>query len=294
METISHASIFKRYKAKISVTFVLLTLEYSLTVLEPLAIGLAINGLVEQSWSGLILFVLIEAAMIATGYVRRRYDTRTYGKIYATLSNREALRAIGKDDDLSPAIGRAGLLKEVIDFFENELPMSLQQVFSILGALVMLLILSPYIGLVSVASAILIGLIYFLSRNHIKSLNARLNDELEARTRKFMARDADMLKGHFADIVKFSVGLSDIEARNFGLSHLFVAFLIAYALYETVAVQGANVGDVFTVIMYVSQFAGGVLILPFMYQQYLRTSEITGRLGADENEQEVQKAKEPQ
>jgi len=278
MENISHLSILKKYKGRMSVTFFILLIENALQVLEPFVLGLAINGMTSGDWFGIYVFLGVEIAMVLVGVLRRFYDTRAYGAIYHEISNDIAGKAIEKDEDLSPAIGRADLLKEVIDFFENELPMGFTSVIGIAGALVMLFVLAPKVGLVCLCAAILIGLVFILSKGRMVRLNKLMNDELETRARTFMTRKREALSSHFGTIVKHQIALSDLEARNFGFSYFFVILLIAYALYETVAVQQAQIGDVFAILTYASQFAGGVMVLPFMYQQYIRTEEITGRL----------------
>ncbi|MEX0299122.1 MAG: ABC transporter six-transmembrane domain-containing protein, partial [Kordiimonas sp.] len=50
MQAISHLSILKKYKGRISVTFFILVLENLLQILEPLVLGFAINGLTTGSW----------------------------------------------------------------------------------------------------------------------------------------------------------------------------------------------------------------------------------------------------
>lgn len=252
-------------------------------LMEPFVIGLAINALTEQVWTGVYWFIGLEVLVVLVGVVRRMYDTRAYGGIYREMGQNISVKAIENHEDLSPAIKRADLLQEVVDFFENELPMALGSTISIIGALVMLFVLSPSVGSVALLAAIAIATIFVLSRTRIKGLNALLNDELEARARLFMQREPKPLLAHFTGLVSHRIALSDLEARNFGISYLFVILLIAFALYQSVAVVQASMGDVFAVLTYAAQFAEGVIILPFMYQQYVRTSEITGRLSEEAN-----------
>lgn len=281
MKHVSHSAILQKYAGRISVTFLILIIENLLLLLEPFVLGVAINGLVVQDWNGVFIFLALEVAITAIGVMRRFYDTRAYGSIYREIGAEISASAIEEQDDLSPAIGRADLLQEVVDFFENEMPMGFASGFAIVGALVMLFVLAPEVGLAGLLAAIGIGAIFVLSRRRIKALNRLMNDELEARARIFMKRKRAPLVAHFANLVQQKIGLSDLEARNFGLSYLFVIFLIAFALYQSVAVRQSSIGDVFAVLTYASQFAQGVIVLPMMYQQYIRTAEITGRIRGD-------------
>ena len=278
MEHVSHSTILRKYAGRISITFFILVIENLLLLLEPFILGVAINGLTARDWDGVFLFLGLEVAITVIGVIRRFYDTRAYGGIYREIGNDISVAAIEKQDDLSPAIGRADLLQEVVDFFENEMPMGFASVFAIVGALVMLFVLSPLVGLVGLGAGVGIGTIFVFSRHRIKFLNKIMNDELEARARIFLNRQREPLAAHFANLVRQKISLSDLEARNFGLSYLFVVVMIAFALYQSVAVEQASIGIVFAVLTYTSQFAQGVLVLPMMYQQYIRTAEITGRI----------------
>lgn len=278
MEQVTHGEILKKFRSKISITFLMLVLENLLLILEPLALGMAINGLVEKEWAGIYIFLSVELGMIAVGTLRRFYDTRAYGSIYQEISENISSEAMENHDDLSPAIGRADLLKEVVDFFENELPMGLTSVFAIGGALIMLFVIAPLTGTMAVGAALLIGLVFMLSKKHMIFLNKVINNELEARARVFMSRQKQKLESHFSSLVKHRIALSDLEARNFGLTYVFVVLMIVFALYDSVVLIGADMGGVFAIVTYASQFAEGVIALPYMYQQYIRTQEITDRL----------------
>ncbi len=289
MEHVSHSTILRKYAGRISITFIILIIENLLLLLEAFILGVAINGLTVRDWDGVLLFLGLEVAITIVGVIRRFYDTRAYGSIYREIGNDISVTAIENQDDLSPAIGRADLLQEVVDFFENEMPMGFASVFAIVGALVMLFVLSPLVGLVGLGAALGIGAIFVFSRHRIKSLNKIMNDELESRARVFLDRQREPLAAHFANLVRQKISLSDLEARNFGLSYLFVILMIAFALYQSVAVDQTSIGNVFAILTYTSQFAQGVLVLPMMYQQYIRTAEITGRISAGA-EQEVEQA----
>lgn len=281
MKHVSHSAILRKYAGRISITFFILVIENLLLLLEPFVLGVAINGLTVRDWQGVFIFLGLEVAITAIGVARRYYDTRAYGSIYREIGNDISAAAIQEQDDLSPAIGRADLLQEVIDFFENEMPMGFASIFAILGALAMLFFLAPEVGMAGLGASVGIGAIFILSRHRIKAFNRMMNDELEARARIFMNRKRAPLAVHFANFVTHKIALSDLEARNFGLSYLFVIFLIAFALYDSVAVRSASMGDVFAILTYTSQFAQGVLVLPMMYQQYIRTAEITGRISTE-------------
>ena len=145
----------------------------------------------------------------------------------------------------------------------------------------MLAIISPILSLGTIGVALVIGLIFFFSRKKIKRLNAGLNDEMEHQVNILEKRDAAQAARHFSALVRWRIRLSDLEARNFGLGFFFAFLLLSIAIYILVAVEGKSAGQAFAGLTYILQFTESVIILPFTYQSFLRTEEISKRLADD-------------
>ncbi len=279
-EPITHGQIFKRHRGPISGTFALLGLENILQVAEPFVLGLAIDALLQQNWRGFLILCAVEAAILIVGVLRRIYDTRVYAKVYAEVGGRvvEAEQADGAP--MTKVSARATLVKEVVDFFEHDLPLAASSVIGVVGALGMILVLNGRVFLAALAAAAATLMVFALAGKRITRLNARLNDELEQQISVFETRRASLRRGHFLRLARARIKLSDFESFNFGLTYAFLIAAILYGLFDSVVRQDASLGTIFALVTYLSQFADGVVTLPITYQQLLRTLEITKRIGA--------------
>jgi ABC-type multidrug transport system fused ATPase/permease subunit len=179
---------------------------------------------------------------------------------------------------VSQMTARANFVSEFVEYFEIMLPAALTSAVMLLGSIVMLGIISPVLCLGTIAVSVAVALVFFLSKRRIANWNSGLNDEMEQQVDLLSRRDATLASSHFAAIVRWRIRLSDLEARNFGLTYLFAIALIVIAVYVLIAVDGKSAGQAFAALTYVLQFTDSMIILPYTYQEFLRTREIGMRL----------------
>ncbi|MBO6728566.1 MAG: ABC transporter six-transmembrane domain-containing protein [Maricaulis sp.] len=277
-EAISHGSIFKRFWPQISGTFALLTVENVLGVAEPLVLGIAINRLVEQDWTGLAWLAALELTFIIVGIVRRMYDTRVYTRIYARVGSDLVAREQAKGSPITQVNARADLIKEVVDFFEQILPLSLTAGFTLIGSLVMIAFLDFRVFVVATVATVLTGLVFWIASKRIHTLNKALNNQYERQIEVFERMRASSRNRHFRRLAMWQVRLSDLESLNFGLTYLFLIAAMLFGIYDAVTRLDAPIGTVFALMTYLFQFVQSVVALPITYQQGIRTSEITQRV----------------
>lgn len=277
-EAISHGSIFKRFWPQISGTFALLTVENVLGVAEPLVLGIAINRLVEQDWTGLAWLAALELTFIIVGIVRRMYDTRVYTRIYAKVGSDLVAREQAKGSPITQVNARADLIKEVVDFFEQILPLSLTAGFTLIGSLVMIAFLDFRVFVVATVATVLTGLVFWIASKRIHTLNKALNNQYERQIEVFERMRASSRDRHFRRLAMWQVRLSDLESLNFGLTYLFLIAAMLFGIYDAVTRLDAPIGTVFALMTYLFQFVQSVVALPITYQQGIRTSEITQRV----------------
>lgn len=274
----THSAIARRYKLPIAGTLLLLTIENITTVLIPYLMGNAIDGLTNKSNYELWIFLGVAMGGLVIGVLRRLYDTRVYGRIYRETASETVEKEIRKDSPISKMTARANFVSEFTDFFEHHLPAALMAGVMLLGSVIMLAIISPLLSVATSGVALIVGLIFFFSRKRIHELNAGLNDDMEQQVDILTMRDNMQVKQHFSSIVRWRIRLSDLEARNFGGAFFFAISLLAGAVYVLVAIEGKSAGQAFAGLTYILQFTEAVIIIPFTYQSFLRTKEISVRL----------------
>ncbi|SIQ73587.1 ABC transporter six-transmembrane domain-containing protein [Maribacter ulvicola] len=271
-------SIFKQYKWKISLTFLLLVLENVAKVLQPLVLGMAINDLINGAKDGLWLFCILYCVGFILGTLRRYYDTPAYTAIYTNVASEIADIQNVKKVQVSSIAARSALVKELIDFFEHDITQAFTSTISVIGALVMLAFFDVWIFSGCLISILIIILIYILSTKKIYNYNIGLNDELEHRINILEKREQAGILRHFKNIANWLVKMSDLETINFSIIEILLFVLAIFALYTSASAANATAGSIFSVLTYVMEFSGGVFMLPIVFQQIIRLREISSRL----------------
>ena len=266
--------IWKTYRLKITATLSLLTVERLLGVAAPFVLGLAINDLIDGSFRGVVLLIVLEVVALLIGTGRRLFDTRVYAGIYTDIADSTAQRT---DITVSRRAARLGLARELVDFFEWELPELVAAAIGIVGALAMLVYLLPSVGGMALIVGLLVGTIFAISSRRMFSLNKLLNNELERQVTMLESERAFSRARHLSRLARWRIHLSDLEAGNFAVAELFLSMLIVGAVVITVQ-AGLNIGEIFAVLTYLLGVAENMLVLPWTYQQSIRAREIGGRI----------------
>ncbi|MEO1135527.1 MAG: ABC transporter six-transmembrane domain-containing protein [Pseudomonadota bacterium] len=279
-QPLTHGAILRRYKLAIGGTFALLILENVIQVMQPLFLGFAIDGLIAQSYRELWTFVALAMTGLSIGVARRLYDTRAYGRIYRETASETVENENAKSTPVSKVTARANFVSEFAEFFELYLPMALSSVASLIGAVVMLFFISPLLGACAFGVGGVVGLVFFISRNAISTMNTSLNNEMERQVEVLEERNPVSAGLHFSSIVRWRIRLSDLEARNFGIAFGLTIVLAALAVFILIVREQASEGTVFAALTYILQFSEAAIILPYSYQQFIRTREISARLAS--------------
>lgn len=271
------AGIWRTYRLKITGTMSLLLAERLAGVAVPFVLGVAINDLIAGSLRGIWWLVGLEAGVLLVGTGRRLYDTRVYAGIYTNIADHTAQKTgIG----VSRRAARLGMARELVDFFEWELPELFAAFVGMTGAFVMLVYLLPTVGGLSIVVGLIVGAIFALSRGRMFSLNKLLNNELERQVTMLESESAFSRRSHLSRLARWRIHLSDLEAGNFAVAELFLSALIIGAVVITVN-TGLSVGEVFAILTYLISLAESLVVLPWTYQQSIRAREIGGRIAAN-------------
>ncbi|MDE0098086.1 MAG: ABC transporter six-transmembrane domain-containing protein [Truepera sp.] len=268
-------ALLKRFGGRIALTLTLVVLEAVGWTLFPLVIGRAINSVLADSARGLYEFAGLGIAVMGVATARRLVDSRAYARLYARLG--EELVGRQSEDSTSTTTARIGMLREIVEFFENSLPDLITSVIGLAGTILILSLLNlpVFLGCLVVIGVTVV--LYALTGRLTLRYNRGLNDEHERQVDVVKSADAARAGRHLRDLMRWKIKLSDLEAANFGIVWLFMIALLVFSI-RSAANETVEYGTVFAVVMYVFQFAESVILLPLYYQQWLRLREISGRL----------------
>lgn len=279
--TISLRSLFGRFKWKISWTLTLVLLESLLDLLFPLFIGFAINGLLAQSYMGVIQLATLGFALLIIGSGRRYYDTRTYAAIYTTTASEMVEQEHERKTAVSAIAARATLLTEFVEFLENSLPLIITSLIGIVGILLIIVTLNLSVFAACLALLILMVLVYLTTAKKNFQFNQNYNDQLEKQVDSLASKDFPLIKTHFNTVMRWNIKLSDLETLNYAIIWLGIIGLLAYAPIAVVQSGVTNYGLIFSILIYVFQYIEGIITLPYFIQQLIRLQEISQRLSHD-------------
>ena len=279
MEKISLGLLFRRFKVKISGTLSLLLVENVLVVLYPFLVGLTVNDLLEGNRSLLWVLVGAFALHLFIGVGRRLYDTRVYSSIYSTVVTEvvEAQKGDEKTED-TKIIARVELLRELVDFFETDLPLALISVASLLGSIVMLFVLDWRISLMCMGALLVIGVLYLFFRQAFQRANFKLNNLYEKQMGIVVDGNTRRVGAYFSIFRSRSIRLSDLDAASSGLLEAVLISVFLGSLLIAASVDAATPGTILATMLYVFEFYESAMFLPYLLQQKIRLGDISDRM----------------
>jgi hypothetical protein len=270
--------LFTTYYRSILFTYFLTLLESLFRLASPWAIGIAINGLLQKSYQGLILLACLRIACVITVVFRRVYDTRIFANIYSNLATVVVLEQNQKGVSTSKIIARSALSREFVNFFESDIPEVFQVLFGFIGALVMLYKYDFQNGLYS--TAIVIPL-FIINRAYVRKsigFHRELNNRLEREVDILIGFRSEEVYNHYHSLVKWRIYLSNAEAGNYGLVEFFAIPLTILVLIRTIQLPGIKVGEIYAVLQYLGNYLGSLGSLPMLLQQFSHLKDIGDRV----------------
>lgn len=280
MTDISLSGLFRRFRWRVSLTFLLVVVESALGVLYPLLIGLAIDDLLADSLEGLKLLGLLGLASVFVGSARRFYDTRIYAGIYEVVAVELVERETAQGASVSRTTARTDLLAEFVDFFEDSMPEVLGALISLIGILIIVGGLSLPVLWGCLALMILVVAIYTLTARRNYRLNAGYNDQYEQTVDVISSRNRSRHVVHFASLMRWNIRLSDLETINYAVFWVGAVGLFLFAPYSAVSSGFLEAGLILSLLLYVFEFIEWLASLPLHIQQVIRLREISRRLAA--------------
>jgi hypothetical protein len=274
------AGLFRAHRWRMVATYLLFNLENLGRLAQPWFLGWAVNDLLARRSPGLVLFVLQHLVNLGLATVRQLYDTRTFTRIYADLATRLVGEQRRRGVDLSRLAARSTLCREVVDFFERDLPVLFYTAYSVGGSLLMIALFDGVLVLPCLAFLAVAGLLTRSLASRSLALNRGLNDEVEREVDVLQHAPQDRVDDHYRRLRVWRIRLCNVQAVNFGATELLSLLLMAVVLFRACTVASNDVGALFSVLGYVMLLTSSLRYLPMWVQQFSRLRDIRRRLHA--------------
>jgi ABC-type multidrug transport system fused ATPase/permease subunit len=270
--------IFGKFRGQIVVTYILTLAENLFELCYPSLTGLAINGLLKHDYTGLGLLLGVWFAHTATGVFRQSYDTRVFSSIYTDLATRTVSDQETKGVSTSQIVARSSLSREFVNFFERDVPATVNSVFGLLGALVLLFFYDAWSAGFCLMLLIPLSILNRRYSSRTLTLNRRLNNQLEREVTVLTRRNPSRVLGHYRLLAKWRIGLSDAEAMNWGVMELFSIGLSAAVIIRIASLPHIEPGTIYAMLAYLWNFLSSLNHVPTLVQQLSRLKDIARRM----------------
>jgi ABC-type multidrug transport system fused ATPase/permease subunit len=271
-------TIFGKYRGRITISYIVTFAENMFELCYPSLTGLAVNGLLKHDFTGLWLLLGVWLAHTATGVFRQSYDTRVFAAIYTDLATRTVSEQETKGFSTSQIVARSSLSREFVNFFERDIPATVNSLFGLLGALVLLFFYDAWSA--GFCLMLLVPLA-ILNRGYSKrtlTLNQRLNNQLEREVTMLTRRRPSRVFGHYRLLAKWRISLSDAEATNWGIMELFSISLSAAVIIRVASLPHIEPGTIYAMLAYLWNFLASLNHVPALVQQLSRLQDIARRM----------------
>lgn len=270
--------MFGNYRGRIVATYIVTFLENLFELLYPSVTGLAVNGLLKHNFTGLGLLLGVWFVHTATGVFRQSYDSRVFASIYTDLATRTVFEQGKMGISTSQIVARSSLSREFVNFFERDIPATVNSVFGLLGALVLLLFYDAWSAAFCLMLLVPLAVLNRRYANRTLALNRRLNNQLEREVAVLTRRPANRVLAHYRLLAKWRILLSDAEAANWGTMELFNIGLAAAVITRIASLPHIEPGTIYAMLAYLWNFISSLNHFPALVQQLSRLKDIARRM----------------
>ena len=271
-------TIIIQHKKRLFTTFSLVAAENLLLLIYPLIGSFAVNAILNGQLLSALVYALMVFIIWFVGSARRAVDTRAFTHIYSELVVPMILGQRAKGIDTSTTTARVALSREFVNFFEHHLPTLITSAFSIIGAVIMLLLIEFWSGVVALLIVLCFGLIlprYVKANDRLYfKLNNRLEKEVSFVER---ARNNELIK-HYHLVKRLRILISNREAFSFLCIGLAMTLLFGITLATLTLQKGVTAGHIYAVITYLWTFAMSLDDAPHLVEELSKLKDIGKRV----------------
>jgi ABC-type multidrug transport system fused ATPase/permease subunit len=259
---------------------------YSLTLLEnlcmlayPAITGWAVDGLLKGSYRGLTALIAVWLVHLVTAFVRQRFDTRVFMGLYARLAVLTVAEQQRLGHGTSIVSARVEMMRDMVGFFEADVPAMFSQVVTVVGSLVMLFTYDLQAGFIAMAVLLPMGLVNGWYWRRALRLHRGLNDQIEHEIADIEAARPLRLRRHFGRVRRWHVQLSDSESWTWTVTELATIVALVVLLIDFTRSASFSAGAIYAVLAYVFDYLEGLDSAPALVNNVARLRDIRARLG---------------
>ena len=249
-------------------------LESFLSLMIPTSVGLMINSLIYNTGQGQYIFILCYVLYQLTALFRKILDTKVYTLIY----NKLATQLILNTTDFSITNARIELLKQVVAFFENDLPVLINNIITIIGSGAILYFYSYKLLLTSLIIIIPSFILNHFFFKKINSVTQNINNLYETQLTVLNQQKATEIFTYFQTLRKHNITKSNLESFNFVFLEIFVFIMIFVSVLIVCNLDNVKTGTIVASYAIILKFAYSFDFIPYMTVKLAAIKDILFRI----------------
>lgn len=273
------SSLTRTERLSIAGTYSLTLLENLCTLAYPAITGWAVDGLLKGSYRGLSVLIAVWLVHLVTSFVRQRFDTRVFMGLYARFAVLTVAEQKRLGHGTSIVSARVEMMRDMVGFFEADVPAMFSQVVTVVGSLVMLFTYDLEAGFIAMAVLLPMALVNAWYWRRALHLHRGLNDQIEREIEDIESARPLRLRRHFGRVRRWHVQLSDSESWTWTVTELATIVALVVLLIDFTRSPGFSAGAIYAVLAYVFDYLDGLDSAPALVNNVARLRDIRARLG---------------
>lgn len=274
------AGLLRARRLQVGTTYLLALTENVCTLAYPALTGLAVDGLVRREFSGLSALLGVWFAHLAASFIRQRFDTRVFMALYAEIATHIAVVQQDCGHGTSKVSARVEMVRDLVDFFEHEVPAIVHNLIAIVGSLTMLFVYDVDAGWIAMSVLLPMGLINAWYWRRALRLNRGINNQIEREVDAIETGRRFPINRHFRLLRRWKVALSDTESWTWAITELATMAALAAILLDFTGSPDFTAGAIYAVLAYVYDYLEGLNDVPTVVNNLARLRDVRSRLHA--------------
>ncbi len=272
------ATIWNQNKYQIAFIYLLNIIEEIFYLLIPSAVGMLIDTFIYKTGYGVWAFTVTYIGWQGFATIRKIRDTIVFTNLFKKIGLLIIKRSTLNANDTSTINARIELTKQIIAFFEEDLPFITKSIIAIIGSSILLYFYNPKLLLVSLV-IIFPSLIanYFFGKR-ISKVTTAINSQYETQIEVIASGTNEEQQHYFNRLRQLNVKKSTLEAFNFGIIEIFVFFMILISIYIICTTSNMNYGSIVASYGIVLRFAYGFDFIPHATTKLVSLKDIIKRI----------------
>jgi ABC-type bacteriocin/lantibiotic exporter with double-glycine peptidase domain len=278
MSAPSIASLLRERRLGVATTYTLTLLEIACALAYPALTGLAVDGLLKRDFVGLIALVAVWLVHLVISFARQRLDTRVFMGLYARIASHIVGLEQGRGQSISTVSARVEMVRDMVGFFEKEVPAILHNVVAIVGSLAMLFFYDTDAGWIAMGVLLPMALVNAWYWRKALRLNQGINNEIEREVDAIESARPFAIVRHFRLLRRWRVKLSDTESWTWAVTELATIVALVFILIDFTQSPAFTAGAIYAVLAYVYDYLEGLNHTPTLVNYLARLKDVRARL----------------